>query len=425
VAELRACRATGEDYGFGETIKRTDAARARATNTAANLAKSKSHEQEIRKGLAALRASGIATDAAAPDLVPRLTAELGKSRDTDLAVIFCLGKISDASALDALGDIDRRTSDKETKKEIKRALFKLGQKGFVAPEQKTEQTKPAAVLFGAEPDIEAYMSAVDGGGGRLIWIARPQPSHGLQVIQAMLHDREGLLRFGGMHMRRKELRKMADEIKQQHGVTMISVPWEFADQIIYQGYEVAKARGQSGLENFHEVRSILTTGKPKESPHPIYRKLNAEQARDGAWREQSRRLLDEPELRYWILTDDWVQALLPQLQEAQTSRLVLNPLQKEERFNVIVRDAVKTLCTGDNSKAFRRRMEDMALYFLETKRPDQARLSLAIALQVGEGDPGPLDVSFLTGLVQKSFAFFMSQEKAKKEEEQASLIIKP
>ena len=36
-----------------------------------------------------------------------------------------------------------------------------------------------------------------------------------------------------------------------------------------------------------------------------------------------------------------------------------------------------------------------------------------------------LDVSFLTGLVQKSFAFFMSQEKAKQEEEQSSLIIKP
>ena len=189
--------------------------------------------------------------------------------------------------------------------------------------------------------------------------------------------------------------------------------------------EKAKARGQSGLENFHEVRSVLASGKPKEVTHPIYQKLNAEQVRDGAWREQSRRLLDEPELRYWILTEDWVQAFLPQLQEAQTSRLVLNPLQKEERFPAIVRDAVKKLCSGANGRAFKRRMEDMALYFLETKRADQAKLSLAVALQVGEGDPGPLDVSFLTGLMQKSFAYFMSQEKAKKEEEQESLIIKP
>ena len=388
------------------------------------LAKQKSHEEEIRRGLAMLRESGVVLDAPAQDLVPRLIEEFGKGRDTDLAVIFSLGKIFDAAALDALVELDRRISDKEKKKEIKRALFKLSQKGFAAPEQE-RASKTAAPLFGADREIEAYMSAVDGGGGRLIWIAKPQPSHGLQVIQAMLHDRDGLLRFGGMHMKRKELRKMADEIKQQHDIAMISVPWEFADQIIYEGYERAKERGQSGLENFHEVRSILSSGKPKEVTHPIYQKLDAAQMRDGAWREQSRRLLDEPELRYWILTDEWVQAFLPQLQEAQTSRLVLNPLQKEERFNAIVRDAVKTLCSGENGRAFKRRMEDMALYFLETRRADQAKLSLAVALQVSEGDPGPLDVSFLTGLMQKSFAFFMSQEKAKKEEEQESLIIKP
>ncbi len=389
------------------------------------MAKNKSHEEQIRKGLAALKEFGIALDAPGPDLVTRLVTEFGKNKDTDLAVIFALGKIFDPAALDALVEIDRGKSDKEVKKEIKRSLFKLAQRGFDIPQQQAGEPKPAAPLFSHGQDIEAYMSAVDGGGGRLIWIARPQPGHGLQVIQAMLHDREGLLRFGATYMRRKELRKMADEIKQQHDISMIAVPWEFADEVIYRGYEKAKARGQSGLENFHEVRSILATGKPKDLPHPIYQKLNAGQVRDGAWREQSRRLLDEPDLRYWILTDEWVQAYLPQLQEAQTSRLVLNPLQKEERFSAIVREAVKTLCSGESGEAFKRRMEDMALYFVETKRPEHARLSLAVALQVGEGDPGPLDVSFLTGLMQKSFAFFMSQEKAKKEEEQSSLIIKP
>jgi hypothetical protein len=388
------------------------------------LAKHKSHEDEIKAGLAALRNFGVAVDAPAPDLVSQLKTQFGKGRETDLAAIFSLGKIFDPTAVEALGEIDRQTTDKDLKKEIKRSRFKLAQKGLVAPQEKAADTKPAAI-FERVSDVEASMSAVDGGGGRLIWITKPQPNHGLQVIQAMVHDREGLLRFGGMQVRRKELRKMADEIKQQHGISMISIPWEFADQIVYEGYERAKARGQSGLENFHEVRSIIATGKPKEQAHPIYRRLDVDQAREGAWRELSRRLLDEPELRYWILTDDWLQAILPQLEEAQTSRLVLNPLQKEERFNAIVREAVKTLCSGENGQAFKRRMEDMALYFLETNRADAAKLAFAVALQVGETDPGLLDISFLTGLVQKSFAFFMSQEKAKREEEQSSLIIKP
>ncbi|MDP2606126.1 MAG: hypothetical protein Q8S00_26590 [Deltaproteobacteria bacterium] len=387
------------------------------------MAKKKSHEEAIRRGVEQLRQSGLSIDDASPELIPQLREQMANGKDTALAVVFALGKISDAAAVETLKLIERESTDKEVKREVKRSFFKLAQRGLAVPRDQPVEAK-ATAFFASTPDIEAYMSSVDGGGGRLVWITKVQPNHGLQFIQAMLHDREGLLRIGGSQLRRKELRKMADDIKQQYEVRMISVPWEYADQILYEGYERTKARGQSGLENFHELRAIINTGKPKEQPHPIYRRLNPAEAREGAWREQSRRLLDEPELRYWILTDEWLQAFLPEIEEAQASRLVLNPVQKEERLAAIVREAVKALCAGENARLFQRRMEDMALYFSETNRADLAKLSLAVALQAGEGDPGPLDVSLLTGLVQKSFAFFLSEQRAKKEEE-TSLIVRP
>jgi hypothetical protein len=387
------------------------------------LTKKKSHEEAIRRGVEQLRQSGLTIDDASPVLIPRLREQMDKGKDTALAVVFVLGRISDTATIETLKAIERETTDKEVKREVKRSFFKLAQRGLAVPKDQPVEAR-ATAFFASTPDIEAYMSSVDGGGSRLVWIAKVQPNHGLQLIQAMLGDREGLLRIGGSQVRRKELRKMADDIKQQHDVTMISIPWNYADQIVYEGYERAKARGQSGLENFHELRSIIITGKPKEQAHPIYRRLNQDEVRDGAWREQSRRLLDEPELRYWILTDEWLQSFLPQIEEAQSSRLVLNPVQKEERLAAIVRDAVKALCAGENARLFQRRMEDTALYFVETGRSEVAQLALAVALQAGEGDPGPLDVSFLTGLVQKSFAYFLSEQKAKKEEE-TSLIVKP
>ncbi len=110
------------------------------------------------------------------------------------------------------------------------------------PQEKAAEKK-SAPLFERAGEIEAYMSAVDGGGGRLVWIAKPQPNHGLQVIQAMLQDRDGLLRVGGIHMRRKELRKMAQDIKQQHEVSMIAIPWEYADQMIYRSLRKSKSAG--------------------------------------------------------------------------------------------------------------------------------------------------------------------------------------
>lgn len=392
------------------------------------MAKKKHPEQDIRRGLEELQQSGIATDDLSPTIVPDLKKRLGKRREIDLAVVFALGKIVHAAAVDALTDIEKNTVEKEIRKEVRRSLFKLGQRGLALPQgggQDAASRSQAPFLgFDSKPEIEAYMSPVDGEGGRLVWISKPHTGHGLQLIQAMLNDREGLLRIGGAQIPRKELRRMTQDIKEQHGAAMIAIPWEYADRTLYEGYEKAKSRGQSGLENFHELRSIIALGKPKEQSHPIYSKLDAEAVRDGDWREASRKLLDEPELRYWILTENWLHLFLSQLQEAQTSRLVLNPVQKEERFAVIVREAVKELCNGEFGKAFQRRMEDMALYFNETGRVVQAGLALAVALQVGEGDPGPFDISFLTGLVQKSFAISLSQQKAKKEEE-PSLIIKP
>jgi hypothetical protein len=387
------------------------------------VAKKTQSEERIRSGLEQLRQAGVPLDDASASLLPRLKEELNKAEDIDLAISFWLGKIPDPAALRMLGEIEQNAANKELRKEARRSLFKLGQRGLKIPQQ-AEQRPGAPALFSQGPAIEAYMSPPDGGGGYLLWIAKPQQNHGLQLIQAMLHSHEGLLRIGGAQVPRKELRKMARDIKAQHGATMIEIPWEYADRALYEGYEMAKARGQSGLENFHQLRSIIGTGRPKQLPHPIYDKLGGDDPREGAWREASRRLLDEPELRYWILADPWLKPFLPQIQEAQTSRLVLNPAQKEERLAAIVRDAVKELCRGELGKAFQRRMEDMALYFFATGRVSQAKLAVAVARQVGEGDPGPLDVSFLTGLVQKSFALLLSQQKGKREEE-PSLIIKP
>ena len=388
--------------------------------------KKKTHEEEIGRGLDALRKVGVAVEDVSPDLVAHLKEQFGKGRETDLAVIFALGKIADRSAAEILLDLEQSVTDKDVKKEIRRSLFKLTQKGFAIPQPTREKTPVTAAILKQTPEIEAYMSSVDGAGGRLVWIARPEPGQGLQFIQAMVSDREGLQRAGGTVLRRKELRKMAQDIKEQHGITMISVPWEYADAVVYDAYEKAKALGRSGseIEEFPRLRSIFSAAKPKPQEHPIYRRIDSELAKEGAWRELSRRLLDEPEFRFWFLDEDWVRPYLAQLQEAQTSRLVLNPMQKEERFASIVREVVKTLFLGETGKLFQRRLEDMALYLLETGRPESARLAAAVAQQIGEGDPGPLDISFLTGLAQKSFAFYESQEKTKAEEE-PSLIVKP
>lgn len=390
----------------------------------ATLFKKKSHEEEIRAGLAQLRALGVALEDASPALVGPLKEHLGKEPALDLAIIFALGKIADRSALELLTTLGKEATHKEIKKEIRRSLFKLAQKGMRVPETVEGKSPGPKPIFNLTPEIEGYLSSVDGAGGRLVWLARPQAGSGLQLLQGMVNDREGLQQVGGTLVRRKEFRQMAQEIREKHGVAMIPVPWEYADQVLYEGFEKARASGRGGIESYTSLRALFATTKPRPRPHPIFDRLDTDEARSGAWRELSRRLLEEPELRPWILDQEWLEPYLEQLQEAQDSRLVLNPLQKEERLAGIVREAVKALFSGDTGRLFQRRMEDMALYLFETKRVTEAKLAFAVALQLKEGEVGPLDISLLTGLVQKSIAFYASQEKAKSEEE-PSLIVKP
>lgn len=378
----------------------------------------------MHRGLEQLRGQGVPVDDPSPALIGSLRGQLGKGRETDLAAIFLLGRLADQAALETLVSLEKTATDKEIKKEVRRSLFKLAQRGMSVPRLVDGEISTPRPILKLGPEIEGYLSSVDGAGGRLVWLARPQAGAGIQLLQGMVSDREGLVQAGGAVIRRKELRRMAHDIRERHGVTMIPVPWEYGDQILYEGFEKAKGLGRGGVERFPSLRALFNPGKPKAMPHPVYDRLKQEGVRDGAWRELSRRLLDEPEFRPWILDEDWVKPYLHQVEEAQESRLVLNQFQKEERFAGIVRDAVREIFFGERRQLFQRRMEDMALYLLETKREEQAKLALAVACQLGEGDISPLDISFLTGLIQKSIAFYFSQTKAKAAED-PSLIVKP
>ncbi len=387
------------------------------------MAKKKSNEEEIHRGLEQLQGLGVTVDKPSPSLVPILSDQIGKGRETDLAVIFLLGRIVDPPSLEALNNLEKTATDKEIKKEIRRSVFKLSQKGISAPLSKTVEDLAQRRDFNMGPEIEGYLSSVDGAGGRLVWLVKPQMGSGIQWLRGMISDREGLMQVGGNRVRRKELRHMAREIKENHSVTMISVPWSYIDQVLYEGYEMAKGLGRSGIEEFTTLRTVYNSSKPTPLPHPIYNRLSSEGIRTGNWRELSKKLLEEAEFRPWVLDEDWMNPHLERLQEAQESRLVLNEFQKEERSATIVRETVKSLFSEEIGRLFQRRMEDMALYFLETNREEQAKLALAVALQLGDEDLGGLDISFLTGLIQKSLGFYTAQ--AKSEPEESSLIVKP
>lgn len=387
------------------------------------MAKQDMRLKALRQGLEHLRREGLPVEKPSPAEVSALRERFGNGRELDLALVFLLGRIADPAALEALTSLEQKAADREVKREIRRSLFKLAQKGLVAPSREPVQEAVQKPAFRSSLNIEGYLSSVDGGGNRLVLLAKPQVGSGIQMLQGVVSDREGLIQVGGSAMRRKDLRLFIKDIKDKHGITMINIPWEYADFVLYEAYEKSKGLGRSGLEQFPTLRAHLNLAKPSPRTHPVYDGINVEEVRSGQWRESSEKLLEESELEPWVLDEDWVQPYVERVREAQGSRLVLNPLQKEARLAGVVRDAVQDLFSGEVGSIFSRRMEDTALYLFHTDRQDRARSALAVALALKDKDLGGLGVPFLHGLMQKSIAYYMTQESKKSEE--PSLIIKP
>jgi hypothetical protein len=345
----------------------------------------------------------------------------------DLAVAYLLGRIPDPAAAEALVAVEVGAKAKELKREARRALYKLAQRGISVSRPGGEKTPARETVIRLGPAIEGYLSGIDGAGVRMGWLVKPQAGGGLVLLEGLVSDREGLLQVGGTRIRRRELREMIEESKRKQRIQMTPAPWEHVDRVLYEGFEKAKASERKGVEEFTSWRALFTSGRPKPMDHPVYRVLDRETARSGAWRSLSQRLLEQPEFQSWVLERQWVEPYLKRVEDARQSRLVLNEAQREERLAAIVRTAVEEIFSGEQGQLYQRRMEDMALYLAVTKRPEEARLALAVALALAEGDwggLGALDITFLTRLAQKSLAYYLSEAKNKAAEE-PSLIVKP
>lgn len=385
------------------------------------MAKKDAREAALKRGLEELGKAGVDAATVSASGIDSLTRRLGESAAVDLAVAFLLGRIADPAAVEALIKIEATAPAKDLKREARRSLFKLEQRGLTVA--RAEDASAGKRSVAPISEIEGYLTIIDGAGDRLVWLVRPHAGGGLQLLQGVVSDRSGLLQADGGVVKRKDLRSQAEEIQKNGTLPMAPVPWEYADAILYDAYDKAKAAGQK-TGQFASMRAAFNATKPREVEHPIYGRLAKDAAQTEDWRGRSRRLLEEPAFRYWLVDEDWIKPYLDRIEQAQESRLVLNDAQKEERLAAIVRDAAREIFAGERGAIFRRRLEDASWCLAEAGRSEPALLAFAVALQLAEGDTGMLDIAFLTGLVQKSIAYYLAQAKQKAKEE-PSLIVKP
>lgn len=353
-----------------------------------------------------------------------LEQRLGQDVAADLALAALLGDYSQPEAAQLLVAWEKRTSDKSVRREIRRSLYKLAQKGVEVARPTQEQARP--IFTPLEP--EGYLSAIDGRGDRLVWLVKPRVGGGLHYLSALVNEPAGLRYVEGAEVTRKAIRSMRQDLSTQHHITMIAAPWQYCDFVMYQGYERAQTQGKTEeIESYLVLRSHLFSSPPRSVDIPLPPTLTQEAlAATDALLATSVQLFEELELQRWLLDAAQVRPYIEQIAQAQESPLILNRYQQQDRVQMVISKAIDDLFSGESAQVYARRLEEMAFYLATTERPEAAKRALAVALALKNSPQGGRGIPFCEELVRQSLALHYQVERQKERQEaRGSLIMKP
>jgi hypothetical protein len=378
----------------------------------------RSHDDRYRAGEQLLREWGVAAGATAEEL----GAFLGRAPATDLAIANRLGASPNTESVVLLQRLERESSDKEVRKEAKRALYRLRQRGMAVPEPPAQ---PAVPLLA--PSIEGYLSAVDGRGDQLVWLVKPR-ADGVAHLFAVINDPAGLREVELNLTSRKALKHATDELAAKHEIRLVKADWRYCDFLMHRAFEWARARATPMTGDYPALRAQITREPPPRDLPPLaYARIDPGLVRaDESLRARSVELLEEKELRTWFFGPEVVKPYLDEIAGARESPLLLNQMQQTDRVRAVVERAVSEIFAGEGRESYVRRLREMAYYFSATGRDANARQALAVALALEESSAGGRHIPFCEQLVAASIGAWQ-QVAAEREADRArsSLIVTP
>jgi len=352
------------------------------------------------------------------DALAKLRELKGRPGIADGAIARALGMVADPRAAAILTEMEAGAVGAR-RREVRRALYKLKQRGIEAP----AATAPAASAIHdnatERTEIAAMLSPIDSEGARIVWIVKPRVQGGVIRLWALISEREGLVGAQNGALSRRELKSEREELERRAQVKLVDADWRVADFIACQAWRNTPESRRSQVGNFLALRAeLIASPPPTELLHPVYAELAAEAAG-----EPSGELLKEPELLEWRIADAILKPYVEEIARAGESVIVLNPLQKQERVNGLIDRATAELLTGDKGRAVQRRLEDIGYYMARVGRRTQAGWAVAAAARLRDG----IDVTrvlFFQAFIRTQLGTVAAAEQQKAEQE-PRLIMTP
>lgn len=350
----------------------------------------------------------------------------GSAPDLEAAVVALLGATADAGVAERLAHLAQRTTDKTVKREIKRTLYKLEQRGLWHAPAAAAPPSTQSLLGPADDEPEAWLSAIDPSGSRLLWMAR-RAGADVASLSALINETRGLQEFYAGGTTRKALRQAQRDLATRNGVHLVEAPWRHVDALLQSATALAGDEARRAEVSRARREIVPQSAAPVEARPPVDALIDrAAAARDAGALAASAQALAEKELGGWLLPRDWLEPALAALDDTQSSLVIVSPQQREERAREKLQHAVDEVFAAAERRAlFAARFDESAYLLARRGRQEVARALVAAAEAARAGRPVG-EIPVLAQIAARSLGLAAElRAEQKRDEQRSSLIVTP
>jgi hypothetical protein len=287
-----------------------------------------------------------------------------------------------AASLPLLERLADAAPDKDHRRAVRRALYRLEQSGLRPP--RTAATVPArpVVTRAAEHPVRAWLSGIDGSGSRAAWILfEGGLGGGLRLCSLILNDEAGIMDAAGGPIARKRLEAELRGLRESQKLPWVEVDGRRACALVADALALHARLATVPPPEFARWRRSFAAAPqlPGDLRPKLEETLPADMPSRAAATEnlldRSATLLDLAELMGWFIDPARVQHEALALLQVRESRLVVSDQIKAEREASIVDGVIEAQLPDAARRRWAARLREMAEIFRMTGRLEPAAMA--------------------------------------------------
>lgn len=349
--------------------------------------------------------------------LPLLKALLHEGEDGHAyAVVEAAGLVTSPQSAELLTQVAMQTEDKQLSKEARRSLQRLRAAGIAV---ETFVPRGESILAGVTETRfkQAYVSVIDGTGGRMLMAARRMEQPGLVVARVYYTDAHGIEECGASVMKKQDFLEIV-ETSDDDPFVWTEIPWDYARYLLNEARQQNLAHGHEVPEEYDIIEQVLGEPETTYEQPLIYQHLNADEVKAvRQYLEDSPDLLKMAEFDSWWLARETAERYAAKWREAEESWIVLSGAAQRDRENKVFHDATDEIFDDATRALFKRRLEEMAYIVLKRHGETAAKQALTAALALAPDAPAPHHNPFAVALVERSVLAVAERNKQEEREE--------